>query len=74
MTIRFVAVLLVLAVAVATLLRAARRRRGAVADPRVIRRTAFGFEVVTTVSIGTFIIGETFSDPGGWNAVGLTVL
>jgi hypothetical protein len=73
--VQFVVVLLVLAVAVALALRTVRRHRtGPAADPKTIRWTAFGFVACTTVVIGLFILGETFSDPGGWRAVGLTAL
>lgn len=37
----------------------------------VLRRAGFGLMAFFAFIFGVFLIGETFSDPGGWQAVGL---
>jgi hypothetical protein len=57
--------------------RLSRRRRsgGGHDDPgreaRLLRRTAFGAVAASSALIGLFVVGETFADPGGWEAVAL---
>lgn len=38
---------------------------------RILKRAGFGFMAFFTVIFGIFVVGETFSDPGGWKALGL---
>ena len=38
---------------------------------RILKRTGFGVMAFITASFGLFIVGETFTDPGGWQAFGL---
>ena len=38
---------------------------------RLVQMTALGLAGVVGVLVGLFILGETFTDPGGWAAVGL---
>lgn len=48
------------------------RRGGRDPEPaRLVQVTALGLAGVVGVLIGLFILGETFTDPGGWAAVGL---
>jgi hypothetical protein len=47
-----------------------RRHHDAPGRARAVRRIAFGFMALYVVLAGLFIAGETFSDPGGWAAVG----
>jgi len=37
----------------------------------LLRRSGFGLMAPSTVVFAAFIIGETFTDPGGWKAAGL---
>lgn len=39
---------------------------------RMLRRIALGIAAAYVLLGGMFIVGETFTDPGGWRAVGLT--
>lgn len=39
-----------------------------------IRRVALGLTIAWTVLGGLFVVGETFSDPGGWAAVGMVAI
>ncbi len=47
------------------------RRRGAARQAVLLRRAGFGVMALSTFLAGAFIIGETFADPGGWQAAGL---
>ena len=38
---------------------------------RILKRTGFGVMAFITAFFGLFIVGETFTDPGGWQALGL---
>jgi hypothetical protein len=38
---------------------------------RIVKRTGFGVMAFITAFFGLFIVGETFTDPGGWKALGL---
>lgn len=38
---------------------------------RFLKRTGFTLMVLSTLIAGMFIVGETFTDPGGWKAAGL---
>jgi hypothetical protein len=37
----------------------------------VLRRVGFSLMALSTLVVGAFIVGETFTDPGGWEAAGL---
>jgi hypothetical protein len=37
----------------------------------LLRRAGFGLMALSTFFFGAFIIGDTFTDPGGWKAAGL---
>ena len=41
---------------------------------RILRYVAFGLMSVYAVLAGGFILGETFIDPGGWTALGVSLL
>jgi hypothetical protein len=48
------------------------RRRPDPAKPAVLlRRAGFGLMALSTFFFGAFVIGDTFTDPGGWKAAGL---
>ena len=38
---------------------------------RILRQAGFGMTALTTAFFGLFVVGETFTDPGGWEALGL---
>jgi hypothetical protein len=63
-------ILLVVIAAAAFLMRG----RGPAASARFLRRTGLTFICATTLFIGLFVAGETFTDPGGWKAAGLVAL
>lgn len=50
------------------------RGQGPTAHAMFLRRTGLTFLCVSTLFIGLFVVGETFADPGGWRAAGLTAL
>ena len=50
------------------------RHHDPAARGRALRRGGLGLTIVFTVLASLFIGGETFSDPGGWAAVGLVAL
>jgi hypothetical protein len=50
------------------------RHRDAEARARALRRSGFGFMLLYVALGSLFIIGETFSDPGGWAALGWVAL
>lgn len=60
-----VAVILILAVVLVV------RQRGPVQRARILKRVGFGVMAVVTAFFGLFVVGETFTDPGGWKALGL---
>jgi hypothetical protein len=37
----------------------------------LLRRAGFGLMALSTFFFGAFVIGDTFTDPGGWKAAGL---
>ena len=41
---------------------------------RILRRTGFTLMVLNVAFFGTFLTGDTFSDPGGWRAIGLIAI
>lgn len=41
---------------------------------RFLRRAGFGLMAFISFFIAAFVIGETFTDPGGWEALGLVCL
>ena len=41
---------------------------------RFLRRAGFILMALITFFFGAFIVGETFTDPGGWEAAGLVAL
>lgn len=67
MTVGFpiVAVIVILVVLLLTL------RQERVRRARTLKRAGFGVMAFFTAFFGLFIIGETFTDPGGWTALGL---
>lgn len=50
------------------------RQRDPAKRARLLRRSGFALMALFTVFFGLFAIGETFSDPGGWKALGLVAL
>ena len=50
------------------------RHREAFLRVRFLRRAGFRLMAMSTVVFGLFLVGETLSDPGGWEGVGLVVL
>lgn len=38
---------------------------------RILKRAGFGVMAFITAFLGLFVVGETFTDPGGWKALGL---
>lgn len=40
-------------------------------EAQLLRRIAFGAMAVVSAFVGLFVAGETFADPGGWEAVAL---
>ncbi len=50
------------------------RGQGPAAHAMFLRRTGLTFVCVSTLFIGVFAVGETFANPGGWRAAGLTAL
>ena len=62
----FPIVLAVVIVAVVFLVRHPERR----AQARFLKGAGFGLMVAFSTFFGLFVIGETFNDPGGWEAVG----
>jgi hypothetical protein len=38
---------------------------------RILKRAGFGVMAFITALFGLFVVGETFTDPGGWEALGL---
>jgi hypothetical protein len=66
-------ILFVLVMLVSAVVALAAGRRGMTAAV-LARRTALAFAAICTLLIGLFIAGETFADPGGWLAAGITAL
>jgi hypothetical protein len=69
MNVGFPLVLLILIVVGVELARHPERAQRA----RILRRAGFGLMVVFSSFFAAFVVGETFSDPGGWNAAALVV-
>jgi hypothetical protein len=49
------------------------RQRDAMKRARFLKRSGFTVMAVSTFLFGTFLVGETFADPGGWKAAGLVL-
>jgi len=62
---------LVVAIAIALMTVAVVRQPDPVKRAVVLRRAGFGLMALSTVFFGAFIIGDTFTGPGGWKAAGL---
>jgi hypothetical protein len=67
MTVGFPIIVLIVIVAVVLLVRQPDPAKRA----RILRRAGFGVMAFVTAFLGLFVVGETFTDPGGWAAVGL---
>lgn len=63
--------IVVVALALALVIVAVVRQPDRVRRAAVLRRAGFGLMALSTFLFGAFIIGETFTDPGGWQAAGL---
>ena len=50
------------------------RRGNPVRRARILRRTGFTLMVLNVAFFGTFLTGDTLSDPGGWKAIGLIAI
>jgi hypothetical protein len=50
------------------------RHREPAKRARFLRRAGFSLMAIFVVFFGLFIVGETFTDPGGWKALGLVSL
>ncbi|HZD70462.1 MAG TPA: hypothetical protein VFA45_16660 [Actinomycetes bacterium] len=46
------------------------RQRDPVKRARILKRAGFGVMAFITAFFGLFVVGETFTDPGGWQALG----
>ncbi len=64
-------IVLVVALAAGFVIVALVRRPDPLKRAVLLRRTGFGLMALFSFLFGAFIIGETFSDPGGWKAAGL---
>jgi hypothetical protein len=62
---------IVAAAAIAIVIVVLARQPDQVKRARVLRRAGFTWMALFTFVFGAFIVGETFSDPGGWKAAGL---
>jgi hypothetical protein len=60
---------IILVAAIVYLGRGDRAKRAA-----LLKRAGFAVMAVSAIFIGLFIVGDTFSDPGGWKALGLVSL
>jgi hypothetical protein len=49
-------------------------RHGRTSWSRFLKRAGFALMALITFFFGAFIVGETFTDPGGWEAAGLVAL
>jgi hypothetical protein len=67
MTVGFPIILLIVIVAAMLLARQPDPAKRA----RILRRAGFGVMAFVTGLFGLFVVGDTFTDPGGWKAVGL---
>ncbi|MDA8284216.1 MAG: hypothetical protein M0Z42_13205 [Actinomycetota bacterium] len=67
------AALLTVVLVVLAVIFLARHRHGTV-GARCFRRAGFGVTVLIAGFFGLFLVGETLSDPGGWEGVGLVAL
>lgn len=67
MTLGFPLVAIILIVAVVILL----RQQDPARRSSILRRAGFIVMAATTLFFGLFVVGETFMNPGGWEAVGL---
>ena len=61
--------LIILVIILAVVLLA--RRPDPVQGARILKRIGFGVVAFITALFGLFLAGETFTDPGGWKAIGL---
>lgn len=62
---------IVVAIAIAIAIVALVRQPDPVKRAPLLRRAGFTWMALFTFLFGTFVAGETFSDPGGWKAAGL---
>jgi len=61
----------VIAIAIVLMIVAVVRQPDPVKRAVLLRRVGFGLMALSTLFFGTFIVGDTFADPGGWKAAGL---
>jgi hypothetical protein len=61
----------VVAIAIVLMIVAVVRQPDPVKRAVLLRRAGFGLMALSTLFFGSFIIGDTFADPGGWQAAGL---
>ena len=62
---------IVVAIAIAIVIVALVRQPDPVKRALLLRRVGFTWMALFTLLFGAFIVGDTFSDPGGWKAAGL---
>jgi hypothetical protein len=67
MTVGFPVVVVIVILAVVLLV----RQPDPLKRARVLKRAGFGVTAFFTAFFGLFVVGETFTDPGGWRALGL---
>ena len=65
---------IVVAIAIAFMIVAVVRPSDLAKRAVVLRRAGFWLIALSACFIGAFIIGETFTDPGGWKAAGLVAV
>jgi hypothetical protein len=69
MTVGFPIIVIIVILAVVFLARQSDPQKRA----RILKRAGFGVMAFITAFFGLFAVGETFTDPGGWVALGLVV-
>jgi hypothetical protein len=62
---------IVVAAAIAIMIVAVARQPDPVTRALLLRRAGFTWMALFTVFSGAFIVGDTFTGPGGWRAAGL---
>lgn len=67
MTVGFPVVVVIVILAVVLLV----RQPDPLKRARALKRAGFGVTAFFTAFFGLFVVGETFTDPGGWKALGL---
>ena len=65
---------IVVAIAIALTIAAIVRQPDPLKRAIMLRRAGFGLMALSTFFFGAFIIGDTFTDPGGWKAAGLVAV